>query len=216
MLCTQLKGKSVQLVSDEVLVEGKHPKEIKGFKKHVVDLFCYVPFDGDLTCSLVSTTERRRIELRETYYDQSSGTNKHRMATETIRTKIKATLPGGLGPNLQRERRLAVAHLYKLWGELLSDDAVGEHLVGTECFPETPKFGAIWIPTEACLNVKSTTSKKKDELPKPRPIPRNYDPAMIFSFLNHHFLVKMWAVDDEKPLENYLREFTTGSLENVR
>ncbi|MCK9462643.1 MAG: hypothetical protein M0R80_23740 [Proteobacteria bacterium] len=114
--------------------------------------------------------------------------------------QVTAKLPGEIGGNLQKTYRDAVSKIYRLFAEFYSSPIVGDLLPLTMPF----EVGAIWIPNHDSLSVKTTITKKV-------PI----DPAMVLKFRGKTFLIKMWKVDQEEPIEYFLREFTDQPLSDL-
>lgn len=122
----------------------------------------------------------------------------------TYKVEISAEMPGMLGGNLRRAYREALAYAYQAASELLYKDGVGDVLSENLDNLKSDVLVA-WIPTIASLKIKS-------EVVHP---PVKYDPAMFVRMRGQCFLVAMWAVDDELPLEHFIREYSHGSLEKV-
>ncbi len=120
--------------------------------------------------------------------------------------EITANMPGVIGNNLRKLYKSTLADAYLLLANMLNEPGIGDCL--TENLHKTsihPEVLVCWIPTSGSLSIKSEIKVK------PRP-----DPAMLLKLRDQYFLVSTWAVDDEEPLDHFLREYTEGSLKNVK
>jgi hypothetical protein len=107
--------------------------------------------------------------------------------------KIEATLPG-LPSNVIMSMKKANAVYHGIMAEVYGNEVLCD-LVDS---PPVPEFHAIWIPTAESLNVTIETPPKRD-------------PALVLAVGNRSYLVTTWEIDQEKPFEHYLREFTASN-----
>lgn len=68
----------------------------------------------------------------------------------------------------------------------------------------TPKMFIMWIPTEDSLTIR---------VKEIRPVPR--DPALILSIGDFNLIIDKWDIPNEKPFENYIREYSFGNLNEI-
>jgi hypothetical protein len=175
--------KSVELF--EELKPGsrnKKPKKIRATKTEV-PLFVYVPLPAtDQVVTLANYKKTTRRGWRRT----------------TTKVNMTTKLPGEFGLELQNIYSETVAKVYQILANCYAE--LGKiQIQGAINF----EIGAIWIPTINAINVKSEVKVERIQ---------NLDPAMILKVRNKAFLITMWEVEEEKPIEHYIREFTTGSL----
>lgn len=128
------------------------------------------------------------------------------VGSSKVKVEISAEMPGVLGSNLRKDYRNALADGHRLVSELLSKDGLGD-VLSENLNNLQPEVGVVWIPTVQSLSVKHQVV-----LP---PEPVRYDPAMFIRLRGHCFVVALWEVDDEMPLEGFMREYTEGSFANV-
>lgn len=121
-----------------------------------------------------------------------------------VKVEINAELPGLLGSNLRKAYRIALSDTYRVSSELLAEEGVGD-VFAEKLDSLKADIICAWIPTVASLKVKH-------EVVHP---PVKYDPAMFVRIKGHCFLVALWTVDDEMPLERFMREYTHGPMTNV-
>ncbi|MDD5192015.1 MAG: hypothetical protein PHH54_06630 [Candidatus Nanoarchaeia archaeon] len=155
-----------------------------------VPLFVYTPlFNGNHTAKLGSFTKQTG----------SSWSSSYKRTTVTVEAK----LPGSIGPNLKNAYRSALSHYFSVLSEMFTSPAAGDIMYAEGNFAQ-PEVGATWIPTLESLSVNVDTKliHKKKVL----------DPAMILKVKGKNYLVQTWRVDDEEPLEHYLREYSIGDL----
>lgn len=171
-------------------IDTKTEKENKVKVKRIeTSLFAYTPlFEGDHTAKLGKILQISKDRYEDTY-------------RTTI--AITAKLPGSIGPNLKNAYRKALSHYFSVLSEMFKNPVAGDIVYSWENLTK-PEIGAIWIPTLDSLSVSVTK-----ELIRKR---KETDPAMILTVMGKSYLVKTWKVDNEKPFERYLREFSTGDL----
>ena len=185
------QGKTWRVVRDDTEIEeydaSQERKEKAKIKRIRVPLFAYTPlFDGKHTAKLGSFSRTRTNGYGNTY-----------RTTVTIEAK----LPGSIGSNLKNAYRDALSHYFGVLSGMFTNPVAGD-IMYAEGNLAQPKVGAIWIPTPESLNVsvdEKLTQRRK-----------NLDPAMILKVRGNNYLVQTWKVDDEEPLEHYLREFSIG------
>lgn len=115
----------------------------------------------------------------------------------TTKVNMSTKLPGEFGVELQNIYAESVAKVYQILANCYAE--LGKiQIQGAVNF----EIGAIWIPTINSINVKSEVKVER----------LNLDPAMVLKVRDKSFLITMWEVEEEKPIEHYIREFTTGSL----
>lgn len=165
-----------------VAKKKQKPKKIQGTVVNI-PLFVYTPLPTKGPVELASYKK----------------TSRHSYYRRTEKTKLSTELPGEFGDKLQEKFTEAVAKTYRIlatcYEKLQSISYQEQSALGFE-------VGAIWIPTIESINVKSEIKTERI----------NLDPAMILRVRGKSFLITMWEVEDEKPIEHYIREFTTGSL----
>jgi len=67
----------------------------------------------------------------------------------------------------------------------------------------SPEFYMAWIPSPKSLSFETTI------------IPADRDPALLMKICDKYFLLGTWDVEEELPIDSYLREFSSGSMKNV-
>ncbi len=187
------QGRAWSVVRDDSEGEEYDKEQERKGKTRVervqVPLFAYIPlFNGKHTAELGSFSRRRTNSYGDT-----------RMTT----VKIKAKLPGSIGPNLKNAYRDVLSHYFGVLSEMFTNPVAGDIMYAKGNLAQ-PEVGAIWIPTPESLNVKvdkKIIQKRKD-----------LDPAMILRVRGNSYLVQTWRVDDEEPFEHYLREYSVGDL----
>lgn len=161
-------------------------------------LFAEVPIGGPYTVE-IGSWNKKTSRMMNSYGDREYKTHSG---------SIKATLPE---PSLEIKSlgRMAIGYYYNIVGEMYQDADLSE-VLPTE--PRTPQLSIIWIPSPKALGLKIEKSVKVVKGPRPEPvmIPKYNDPALLLAVGNLKFVVKTYDIEDEEPLVNLLREFSTG------
>jgi hypothetical protein len=182
-------GNSWRIVKDDTKAEDT-PATVKEGKKIVtkrieVPLFAYTPlFDGKHTAKLGRFSTTKRISYSRTV------------------VSIEAKLPGSMGSNLKDAYRNALSQYFGVLSEMFTNPVAGD-IMYAENNIARPQVGAIWIPTVESLHV---TVEQRLIVQR-----RQIDPAMVLRVKDDFYLVHTWKIDDEKPFEQYLKEFSMGS-----
>lgn len=116
-----------------------------------------------------------------------------------IHLHISTKYPDGLTPAMFRLMRKACAYA-RLFDAALLDAG----LIESERHESRDNLGLLWAPADAAWAVSGTP---------PRPAG---DPAVLFQRGDAVYLVGYFDTPDEKPIDNLIREFTEGTVRNVR
>lgn len=123
---------------------------------------------------------------------------------QQVTTTITANVPS-LPISVAAQGRKALGYYHNALADIYSDELTND-LLSDEVIGPEPTLEVMWIPTTHSLNVKVDVV----QLPVPVPSPRvHYDPALILRH-KHRYLIGLWEIKDEKPMEGILREFTVG------
>ena len=166
-----------------------------------IDLFAYSPLFNN------GKEDATKLKLGSFTKTKRTGSIYSGYNTKRQTVSIEAKLKGDLGLNLRRTAQEALHDYFSILAEAYSKPFVGDVLLGQDVSLQeklkNPEIGAIWIPTVDSLSVKATAKIIRHVVA---------DPAMVLTVNEHKYLVKTWKMDDEEPLEAYLREFSIGSL----
>lgn len=176
--------KPVELFEEPKLNSKGKPSKPKKIRatKIEVPLFAYVP--------LPATDQTITLA-------NYSKTVRRSWRRTTTKVNMSTKLPGEFGVELQNIYAESVAKVYQILADCYAE--LGKiQIQGAINF----EIGAIWIPTINSINVKSEVKVERLVL----------DPAMVLKVRDKAFLITLWEVEEEKPIEHYIREFTTGSL----
>lgn len=173
-------------ILDKTVAVSKEEFQVVGEKfKITIPLFAWAKFGttGVPVANLVNSTKRHVT------YNGETDTN----------VAVTAKLAGSFGTDLRLKYREGLSNYYKAITELYQHEAA-DTLVG-ESVP-APEFWALWIPRISDLDIKVTSSL----------VPKDYDPALVMHVRDRSYLIATWKIEEEEPMDYYIREFTTGKL----
>jgi hypothetical protein len=132
-----------------------------------------------------------------------SGTRIMPVGTWTLngsKITITCTLPSPPDKIMEHSKKV-LANYHRIMSEACDNPVISDLFTLENT---TPAIGALWIPVDTCLSAKTT----RIEMPKAI----SYDPALVLCVLKRWYLVTTWEIEEERPFEHYLREFSLGSL----
>lgn len=136
-------------------------------------------------------------------------TNQYGVHSGTINGKFTFTHP----VDISVESPIAPEEVANLFPGAIADyyqayaNAVQELRLREPEQPSHPKMGVLWLPSADSLQVSAKAP------PKPRPIYR--DPALVMD-VGDKYVVGLWDIENERPIESPLREWTSGSFSRTR
>lgn len=187
-----------KLVADKA---GQPPSERSGRRRYEVPLFCVVPLAGD-----------RRLVLVDRQHTVNHPVHHYSVH---VRVAISTTLPP-VPHEILTAGHKAVGRFHAAISSAYANPDIAPLLGGLNLAPE---LTVAWIPTVKSLAVKTTTAVSRParatispEVPLPRP---GLDPALMLEVAGKRFLVALYDIPHEEPIEAMLREFTSGPMDEV-
>lgn len=161
--------------------------------------FGYSKANNKLICDQLMKTDEDKIQwvdARLFAYTPLNGPRTTKMFETKIATytevKVTATLPPP-PPHIVLAAKKAMAVFHKMLAEAYNNEVLCDLFTESEIKHDV---GAVWIPGEKHMAVEIT------KLPEPK------DPALVLLVGQFAYLVDFWQIEDERPFEHYLREFS--------
>lgn len=125
--------------------------------------------------------------------------------TYVFRRKINISTPTPIAPDIVTEAiPNAISDYYQTWAT-----AISKYNIKTTPEMPSPKVGVLWVPSLESLSLEMETPIVKDV--------KYIDPALILDIGKNKYVVALWDIQNEQPLDGFLSEWVKkGNMNKIK